>query len=325
MWQLDSTINWGIDLKRFNGQKVVVTGGAGFIGSNLCRKLLELGAKVTVFDNLYSGKMEFINDLLNKGLNFVKGDIRYPTEIEEATKDCKYIFHLAAQTSVPFSMENPKEDCEINIVGTLNVLEAARKAGARVVFSSSCAVYGNPEKRPTLETQPTHPIAFYGLTKLLGEKYCEFYQETYNTEIVRFRIFNVYGPNCHGAIYDFIKKLQKNPAKLEVLGTGKQSRDFVYVTDMVDALLRAAITPEAAGQVFNIGTGTTTSVAEVAKMLIELMELKNTEISFKGGQAWAGDMDITLADNRKAMKLLQWTPQVTFREGLKKLISSGKY
>ena len=312
-------------MKRFNGQKVVVTGGAGFIGSNLCRKLLELGAKVTVFDNLYSGKMEFINNLLDKGLNFVKGDIRYPTEIEEATKDCKYIFHLAAQTSVPFSMENPKEDCEINVVGTLNVLEAARKAGARVVFSSSCAVYGNPEKRPTSETQPTHPIAFYGLTKLLGEKYCEFYQETYNTEIVRFRIFNVYGPNCHGAIYDFIKKLQRNPAKLEVLGTGKQSRDFVYVTDMVDALLRAAITAEAAGQVFNIGTGTTTSVAEVAKMLIELMELKNTEISFKGGQAWAGDMDITLADNRKAMKILQWTPQVTFREGLKKLISSGKY
>ncbi len=325
MFQLDSTINWGIDLKRFNGQKVVVTGGAGFIGSNLCRKLLELGAKVTVFDNLYSGKMKFINELLDKGLNFVKGDIRYPTEIEEATKDCKYIFHLAAQTSVPFSMENPKEDCEINVVGTLNVLEAARKAGARVVFSSSCAVYGNPEKRPTPETQPTHPIAFYGLTKLLGEEYCEFYQETYNSEIVRFRIFNVYGPNCHGAIYDFIKKLQKNPAKLEVLGTGKQSRDFVYITDMVDALLRAAITPEAAGQVFNIGTGTTTSVAEVAKMLIELMELKNTEISFKGGQAWAGDMDITLADNRKAMKILQWTPQVTFREGLKKLISSGKY
>jgi UDP-glucose 4-epimerase len=309
----------------FNEQKVVVTGAAGFIGSNLCKTLLELGAKVTAFDNLYSGKMEFIKDLIdNHGLNFVKGDIRDQAAIEEATKNCKYIFHLAAQTSVPFSMENPKEDCEINVVGTLNVLEAAKKAGARVVFASSCAVYGNPEVRPTPETHRTHPIAFYGLTKLIDEQYCRFYHENYGTEIVMFRIFNVYGPNCHGAIYDFLNKLRKNPNKLEILGTGQQSRDFVYITDMVDALLKGASTPDAAGQEFNIGTGTTTSVADVAKMLIELQGL-TTEITFKGGMAWAGDMDKTLADNSKAKNMLKWQPQVTLKEGLKKLISSGKY
>ena len=312
-------------MKGFEGKQVVVTGGAGFIGSNLCRTLLEQGAKVTAYDNLYSGKIEFIEDLMGKGLNFVQEDIRDAAALEKATKNCEVIFHLAAQTSVPFSMENPKEDSEINVVGTLNVLEAARKAGARVVFASSAAVYGNPEKRPTPETYPTHPIAFYGLSKLLGENCCQFYQEIYGLEVVMLRIFNVYGPNCHGVIYDFLNKLQKTPNKLEVLGTGRQARDFIYISDMVDFLLKAATSPAAAGEVFNVGTGTTTSVSELAKMIIEILGLKDVDVYFKGGQAWEGDMDITLADNRKALNKLQWRPQVSLKEGLKKLISSGKY
>ena len=316
---------WGITLKGFEGKQVAVTGGAGFIGSNLCRALLEQGAKVTAYDNLYSGKIEFIEDLVDKGLNFVQEDIRDAAALEKATKNCEVIFHLAAQTSVPFSMENPKEDSEINVVGTLNVLEAARKAGARVVFTSSCAVYGNPKQRPTPETYPTHPIAFYGLSKLLGENCCRFYQEIYGLEVVILRIFNVYGPDCHGVIYDFLKKLQKTPDKLEVLGTGRQSRDFIYISDMVDFLLKAATSPAAAGEAFNVGTGTTTSVSELAMMIIEILELKDVDVYFKGGQAWEGDMDITLADNSKAINELQWRPQVSLKEGLKKLISSGRY
>jgi UDP-glucose 4-epimerase len=312
-------------LKGLENKEVVVTGGAGFMGSNLCRTLLEQGTKVTVVDNLYSGKMEFIEDLLDKGLNFVKADIRDPAALEKATKNSEVIFHLAAQTSVPFSMKNPQEDSEINVIGTLNVLEAARKTDTRVVFASSCAVYGNPEKRPTPETYPTNPIAFYGLSKLLCEDCCKFHQATYGLEVVRLRIFNVYGPNCHGVMYDFLKKLQKSPKKLEVLGTGRQSRDFVYISDMIDILLKAATSPEAPGEAFNVGTGTTTSVAELAEMMIEALGLKDVEVSFTGGQAWEGDMDITLADNRKAAEKLQWKPQVSLKEGLKKLISSGKY
>jgi UDP-glucose 4-epimerase len=312
-------------LKVFEGKKVVVTGGAGFIGSNLCRTLLEQGAKVTAYDNMYSGKMKFIEDLMDKGLNFVQEDIRDTQALAKATKNSEVIFHLAAQTSVPFSMENPKEDTEINVVGTLNVLEAAKKIGARVVFASSAAVYGNPDKRPTPETYPTNPIAFYGLSKLLGENYCQFYKEIYGLEVVMLRIFNVYGPNCHGVMYDFLNKLQKTPDKLEVLGTGRQARDFVFISDMVNFLLKGATYPAAAGEVFNVGTGITTSVSELAEMLIEILGLKNVKISFKGGQAWEGDMDITLADNRKAVNKLQWRPQVGLKEGLKKLISSGKY
>jgi UDP-glucose 4-epimerase len=312
-------------MKALKEKKVVVTGGAGFIGSNLCRTLLKNGAKVTAYDNLYSGKIEFIEDLMDKGLNFFRADIRDQKALEEATKNSELIFHLAAQTSVPFSMDNPKEDCEINVVGTVNALEAARKAGARVIFASSAAVYGNPEKRPTPETYLTRPVAFYGLTKLIGENYCRFYNENYGLEVVMFRIFNVYGPDCHGAIYDFLNKLRKNPNRLEVLGTGKQSRDFVYISDMVNALLKAAISPQAPGEVFNVGTGTTTSVAELARMIVNILELEDVDIYFTGGQAWAGDMDITLADNSKVVDKLQWRPQVNLKEGLKKLISSRRY
>jgi UDP-glucose 4-epimerase len=312
-------------LKSLEGKQVVVTGGAGFIGSNLCRTLLEQGAKVTAFDNLYSGKIEFIEDLTDKGLNFAQEDIRDAAALEKATKNSEAIFHLAAQTSVPFSMENPEEDSEINVIGTLNVLEAARKAGARVVFASSAAVYGNPEKRPTPETYPAHPIAFYGLSKLLGENCCRFYQEIYGLEVAILRIFNVYGPKCHGVIYDFLDKLQKTPDKLEVLGTGRQSRDFIYISDMVNFLLKAATSPAAVGEVFNVGTGTTTSVSELAKMIIEILGLKGVDVYFTGGQAWEGDMDVTLADNSKAVNELKWRPQVSLKEGLKKLISSGRY
>jgi UDP-glucose 4-epimerase len=309
-------------LKALKGKEVVVTGGAGFIGSHLCRTLTEQGAKVTAFDNLSSGDFDSIKGLLNDGLNFVQGDIRDPTKLEKATKNSEVIFHLAAQTSVPFSMKDAKEDCEINVVGTLDVLEAAKKADARVIFASSSAVYGNPEERPTPETYLTHPISFYGLSKYIGENYCRFYQENYGSEIVMFRIFNVYGPKGHGVLPDFLKKLKKTPDKLEILGTGRQGRDFIYVSDMVNILILAATSPAAAGQIFNVGTGTTISITELAKKLIRLLRLENIEISYTGGLAWEGDMDITQADISKAVKLLKWNPQVNLDVGLKKLIDS---
>jgi UDP-glucose 4-epimerase len=311
-------------LKALKGKEVVITGGAGFIGSHLCRTLKEQGAKVTVFDNLSSGKLDSIKDLLDDGLNFVQGDIRDPTTLEKATKNSEFIFHLAAQTSVPFSMEDAKEDCEVNVVGTLDVLEAAKKADARVIFASTSAVYGNPEKRPTPETYPTHPISFYGLSKYIGENYCRFYQENYGLEVIMFRIFNVYGPNGHGVLPDFLKKLKKTPDKLEILGTGRQGRDFIYVSDMVNILILAAASPAAAGQIFNAGTGTTISVTELAKKLIKHLGLENVEITCTGGLAWEGDMDITQADISKAVKLLKWKPRVTLDEGLKKLIDSAR-
>jgi UDP-glucose 4-epimerase len=312
-------------LKALEGKEVVITGGTGFIGSHLCRTLIEQGANVTAFDNLSSGKIDFIKDLFDYGLNFVQGDVRDPTALETATRNSEVIFHLAAQTSVPFSMKDAKEDCEVNVVGTLNVLEAAKKADARVIFTSSSAVYGNPGKGATPETHPTHPISFYGLSKYIGENYCHFYQENYGSEIVILRIFNVYGPNGHGVLPDFLNKLKKTPNKLEILGTGRQCRDFIYISDMVNILILVATSQVAEGQIFNVGTGTTTSVTELAKKLIELLGLEGVEISFTDGLAWEGDMDITHADIRKAVKELQWKPQVRLEEGLNKLITSRKY
>ena len=312
-------------MKALKNLKVTVTGGAGFIGSHLCRTLFEQGAKVTVFDNLTTGKIERINDLIDKGLTFVQGDIRDPPALEKATKNCDVVVHLAAQASVPFSMINPKEDCEINVVGTLNVLEAAKKAQARVVFASSSAVYGNPEKKPTPETYPVKPISFYGLAKLLGEHYCRFYRDNYGLEVVMLRIFNVYGPRCHGVMDDFLDKLHEQPDRLEVLGNGQQARDFIYVSDMVNFIIEAATSPAAVGQVFNVGTGQTTTVLELAEKIIKLLELKNVKIHCKGGLAWKGDMDVTLADNSKAVNTLNWKPQVSLEEGLKKLINARRY
>jgi UDP-glucose 4-epimerase len=312
-------------MKSLKGKEVIVTGGAGFIGSHLCRTLVEQEAKVTAFDNLSSGKIELIKDLIDRGkLKFQQGDVRDPDALKKSTRNSEIIFHLAAQTSVPFSMEDAKQDCEVNVVGTLNVLEAAKKANARVVFASSSAVYGNPEKRPTPETYPTNPISFYGLSKFIGENYCCFYQENYDSKIVMLRIFNVYGPNGHGVLPDFLTKLSKTPSKLEILGTGKQARDFIYVTDMVKFLLQAATSPAAVGQIFNVGTGTTISVTELAKKVIKILGLEGVEISFTGGLAWEGDMDITQADNNKAMNMLKWKPQVNLDEGLEELINSRK-
>jgi UDP-glucose 4-epimerase len=301
--------------------EVAVTGGAGFIGSHLCGTLLDQGAKVTAYDNLSTGKIEYIKDLLEKKLKFMRGDIRDPIALEEATRNCKTIFHLAAQTSVPFSMKNPKEDCEVNVVGTLNILETARKADARVVFASSAAVYGNPDERPTPEDYPTHPISFYGLAKLLGENYCRFYYENYGLEVVILRIFNAYGPNCHGVMADFFNKLRMTPNRLEVLGTGKQSRDFIYISDLNRFILLTATSPTAIGQAYNVGSGATVSVSKLAKKIIGLMGLKEAKISFTGGQAWEGDMDITQADISKAMRDLNWQPLIELEEGLKSLIN----
>jgi len=306
-------------LKALEETEVAVTGGAGFIGPHLCKTLLEHGAKVTAYDNLSTGKIAYIKNLLGKKLKFVRGDIRDPVTLEEATRGCEIIFHLAAQTSVSFSMEKPNEDSEVNVVGTLNTLEAARKAGARVLFASSAAVYGNPDERPTLEDYPTHPISFYGLAKLIGENYCRFFSENYGLKVVILRIFNAYGPNCHGVMADFLSKLQLTPSKLEVLGTGKQSRDFIHISDLVRFLILAATSQTSIGQTYNLGSGTTMSVSKLAKKIIALLGLEGVEISFTGGQAWEGDMDITQADISKAMRDLHWRPLMELEEGLKSL------
>jgi len=309
----------------FKGTNVLVTGGAGFIGFHLCRELLALEANVFIYDDLSTGKIKNVKDLPTQNVRFVKGDVRHIEKTENKIEACKTIFHLAAQCNVAYSMKNPNEDFEINALGTLKVLEKARKMDARVVYASTSAVYGNPQKAPTSEAHPIRPISFYGLSKVAGEEECLFYYRTYNLPVVIFRIFNIYGSRGHGVTADYLHGLRKNPNELRILGTGNQSRDFIYVSDAVEAFILSAQSKKALGQAYNVGTGTNISVRKLADIMIELLGLKSiTRISCTGGEAWEGDLKMNYADISKAQKDLNWQPKVQLIDGLRTLIGEEK-
>jgi len=309
----------------FKDTNVFVTGGAGFVGFHLCKEILALGANVFIYDDLSTGKIKNVKDLPTHGVTFIKGDVRHLEKTERKIANCKTIFHLAAQTNVAYSMKNPVEDFEINALGTLKVLERARKTDARVIYASSAAVYGNPQKAPTSEDHPVRPISFYGLSKVAGEEECLFYHRTYNLPVVIFRIFNIYGPRGHGVTTDYLHGLRKNPNELKILGTGNQSRDFIYISDAVETFILSAQSKKALGQAYNLGSGTNISVRKLAGIMIELLGLKGTtQISCTGGEAWEGDLKMNYADISKTQRDLNWQPKVQLVDGLRRLIKYEK-
>jgi UDP-glucose 4-epimerase len=309
----------------FKDANVLLTGGAGFIGFHLCRKILALGANVFIYDDLSTEKTKNVKDLPTQGVRFIKGDVRHLEKTENKIEDCKTIFHLAAQCNVAYSMKNPIEDFEINALGTLKVLEKARKMDARVVYASTSAVYGNPQKTPTSEDHSIRPISFYGLSKVAGEEECLFYYRTYNLPVVMLRLFNVYGPRGHGVAADFLHGLRKNPNELRILGTGNQSRDFICISDVVEAFILSAQSKNALGQAYNVGSGTNIFVRKLADIMIELLGLKGvTRVSCTGGEAWEGDLKMNYADISKAQKDLNWQPKVQLTDGLTTLIREEK-
>jgi UDP-glucose 4-epimerase len=308
-------------MAELTGKRILVTGGAGFIGFHLCKRLTDLNADVTIYDNLSSGKMENVKDAPKA--KFIKGDILDHKKLCNLQK-FDVIFHLAAQVVVPYSMENPTEDFETNARGTLNVLEKARKDGSRLVFASSAAVYGNPTKLPTPETYGFHPFSCYGLSKVVGEEYCQMYASQYGLDISILRFANVYGSRCHGVINDFLDKLEKNPKKLEIIGTGQQSRDFVNVADVVNAVILAASRENAIGQTYNIGFGKTTKIIDLAHMILQILNLKGKTVVTTTGVSWQGDIDTIWFDISKTKKELNWTPKITLDEHLKQLVAERK-
>jgi UDP-glucose 4-epimerase len=308
-------------MEQLENKKILVTGGAGFIGFHLCKKLSEANPNVTIYDNLSSGTLENIKD--TPKAKFVKNDILNLKNLC-ATEKADVIFHLAAQVVVPYSMENPLEDFETNARGTLNVLEKARKDDARVVFASSAAVYGNPTKFPTPETYGFNPFSCYGLSKVVGEEYCQMYMTQYGLDITILRFANVYGSRCHGVIHDFIDKLHKNPAKLEIIGTGLQSRDFVHVSDVIDAVILAATRENALGKTFNIGFGRTTKIIDLAKMILEILNLSGKTAVTTTNVSWQGDVYTIWFDINKAQKELRWQPQVHLEDSIKEIIRERK-
>jgi UDP-glucose 4-epimerase len=304
-------------MDQLEAKRIFVTGGAGFIGSHLCKKLTDSTRNLTVYDNLSSGKIENVKHLPK--VRFVKGDILDVKKLGSQEK-ADLIIHLAAQVVVPYSMENPVEDFETNARGTLNVLEKARKDDARVVFTSSAAVYGNPTKLPTPEDYGFNPASCYGLSKVVGEEYCNMYSQQYGLDITILRLANAYGPRCHGVISDFLDKLNRNPEKLEIIGTGLQSRDFVHVSDAVDAFALAAVSKDAIGKTYNIGFGKTTKIIDLAKMILKIMNLSEKTVITTTNVPWKGDINTIWFDVNKVKKELKWTPKISLEDNLRELV-----
>ncbi len=300
--------------------RILVTGGAGFIGPKLVEELIKRGDYVRIFDDLSSGRLSNISHLLKTGaVEFIKGDVRGLAALKKAAEGCELIYHLAAQSLVPFSMERPEIDMDINVKGTLNVLMVAKDFMTGVVFTSSSTVYGNVTKIPTPEDEPLMPHSFYGLSKMAAEHYCRIYSEQFGVPTVILRLFNIYGPgNNKGLMIDLYRKLLRDQKKLEVLGSGNQLKDYLYIDDTVEALL---VTPERAkcvGEAYNIGLGESYTVLQIAEMMLKMLGLKDVDVVTKGGKAWLGDVELTRPDVSKAERELGWKAKVGIKEGLER-------
>ena len=306
-----------------DGAKVLITGGAGFIGSHLADRLLERASLVIVYDNFddfYAGKEGNVaHNLGNPKYRLVRADILDYDTLLRVAREVDVIFHEAAQPGVRFSLEDPAKTNRVNVEGTLNVLMAAKQAGVRkVVYASSSSVYGPPKYVPMDEDHPKRPTSPYAVSKLVAEEYCRVFSEVYGLEVVSLRYFSVYGPRQRPdqAVRAFAERLARGEPPV-IYGDGSQTRDFTYVDDVVEATIRAAEVDGLGGEVINVGFGREVSVNELVKMLIDLMEV-DVEPTYK--PAYRGDFPRTFADNSKARRLLGWEPKVGLEEGLRRFI-----
>ena len=302
--------------------KVLVTGGAGFIGSHVVDRLVNEGHEVRVIDNLSTGKLKNIDShFLSGKVDLVNGDIRDAELVRKVVHGVEAVVHLAAVTSIPFSIENPDFTFETNVTGTMNLLDACVEQKVdKFVFISSCSIYGEPKYLPVDELHSASPISPYAESKLMGEQLCLDFHEKKLIRSMILRLFNVYGPrqginDYSGVITRFIDRCRQR-LPLIINGDGSQTRDFVNVQDVVEAVIQAIWNETAEGEVFNIGFGTPTSIIELAKDVIELTGL-NTEILFNKPRL--GDIQDTFANISKAKKLLRYTPKLSLKDGLSAL------
>ncbi len=294
--------------------RVVVTGGAGFIGYWTVKALLESGHEVSVVDNL--SRARFYDRLVKMGVDVSQVDVRDLDGLRGALEGCDAVLHLAALISVDESAEKPLLYHDVNATGTLNLLKASLDVGVKkVVYSSSAAVYGEPEKVPIDEDHPTRPISVYGASKLSGELYCRAFHKTHGLSVVILRYFNVYGPGqtpeYAGVIVRFMKRLAEGLPP-EIYGDGKQTRDFVHVSDVARANVLALESGIDLG-VYNVGTGKAVSILELAELMMDIAGVK-TEPVF--GPPKLGDIRYSVADIGRAMRDLGYEPKVDLREGL---------
>ncbi|WP_440946648.1 NAD-dependent epimerase/dehydratase family protein [Methanosarcina sp. T3] len=311
--------------------RILVTGGAGFIGSNLVDRLLEKGNRVIVFDNLSSGKREFIeHHLKNPDFSLVKGDLLDPEAIEGVCKDIDLVCHVAANPDVKLGASDTKVHLDQNILATYNLLETMRKGGIKkIAFTSTSTVYGEARVMPTPEDYgPLIPISLYGASKLACEALITSYSHTFDMQAWIFRFANIVGPrSTHGITVDFIKKLKENPHRLEILGDGKQEKSYLHVSECVDAILFAIENSKEEVNIFNIGSEDTISATGIGKVVVEEMGLSDVEFTYTGGsRGWKGDVPRMRLGIEK-LKAIGWKPACTsersVRETARALLSEN--
>ncbi len=299
---------------------VLVTGGAGFIGSNLVRRLQAEGREVRVQDNFSTGDRANLEGL---GVELVEGDLRSYERVATAARGVDVIFHQGALPSVPRSIQDPLTTSAVNVEGTLNVLLAARDHGVRrVVFASSSSVYGDAPGMPRRETGTARPLAPYAVSKLAAEQYCLVAQKVYDLEVVALRYFNVFGDHQdpysgYAAVIPKFIRLMRAGERPTIYGDGSAARDFTYVSNVVDANIAAAHAPNAAGLTINVASGISHTLLELVAMLNELMgtELEPVHLDPRPGDVLLSEADISLAHER-----LGYEPAVHFGEGLRRTI-----
>jgi UDP-glucose 4-epimerase len=306
-----------------DGKLALVTGGAGFIGSHITERLLADGYRVRILDNFSTGKRENIPQ--SSRVEVISGDVADFETVSNVMQDVAIVFHEAAIASVPETVGNPLASERVNYRGTLNVLEAARHAGTRrVMFACSAAVYGDLPELPKQENMPLKPLSPYAVDKLASEHACQMYWHLYGLETVSLRYFNVFGPRqdpsspYSGVISIFADCLQQNrqPA---IYGDGEQTRDFVYVSDVVEANIRAATAPTAPGRAINVATGSTITINGLLQTICTIKDQPFAPRYLPGRQ---GDIRHSRASISTAAEILQWRPGVGFEAGLRKLFDA---
>ncbi len=304
----------------------LVTGGAGFIGSHVVETLLARGDTVRVLDDLSTGNLANLNDVRER-IRLIQGSITAADAVEQAVAGCDIVFHLAALPSVTKSVENPLASHDIGATGTLLVLDAARRAKVRrVVYAASSSAYGDQPGDVRRETDALVPLSPYAAVKLAGEHYCQCFTVAYGLATARLRFFNVFGPRqdakspYSGVISLFSASMAQGQAPT-IYGDGLQTRDFVYVTDVVQALIRAAEAPQAVGNVYNIGNGQSVTILDLVRHLNDLLGLKLQPIH---APPRTGDVRHSLADISLARRDLGFAPAVSFRDGLARTLKTAQ-
>jgi len=303
--------------------KAFVTGGAGFIGSHIVDELLSRGAAVVVYDNLCTGRREYLPKSREGRLTLVEGDVLDMERLTSAMTGCDFVFHWQANADVRGGQANTRVDLEQNTLATWNVLDAMRKNEVKgLAFASSSAVYGEPEVFPTPESYAPAQTSLYGASKLAGEAMIEAYCEYFGMRSFMFRFVSWIGERySHGVIFDFMKKLQQDPTRLQVLGDGQQRKSYLYVRDGVSAIMLAIAKSEGSKNIYNIGHHDYINVVDLAKIVLQELGLKDLKMEFTGSKrGWIGDSPFVHLDTSR-IAALGWKAETSIEEGIRRTVS----